>query len=89
MAPRAKVFPLAISMEPLGLLPLSLITGGLIVSVSGMLPIASVRAMPAFAAEHGIKPHIQKFPMTQHNVTEAMQKWGDGKMRYRGVLVVP
>ena len=59
------------------------------VTGSGLAPIASHRAMLAFAAKHGIKPQIEKFPMTQIGVTEAMQKLRDGKMRYRGVLVAP
>jgi D-arabinose 1-dehydrogenase-like Zn-dependent alcohol dehydrogenase len=76
-------------MEHLKLSPLSLIAGGPITSGPCMLRIASVRAMPAFAAKHDIKPQIEKFPMTQNGITEAMQKRRDGKMRYRGVLVVP
>jgi len=44
--------------------------------------------MLKFAATHNIKPQIETFPMTQAGVTEAMQKLRDGKMRYRGVLVV-
>jgi len=43
--------------------------------------------MLAFAAKHGIKPQIERFPMTHDGVTEAMQKLREGKMRYRGVLV--
>jgi D-arabinose 1-dehydrogenase-like Zn-dependent alcohol dehydrogenase len=76
-------------MESLNFSPLSLIAGGLTVIGYGLAPTASVRAMLAFAAKHGIKPQIEKFPMTQDGVTEAMQKLRDGKMRYRGVLVAP
>jgi D-arabinose 1-dehydrogenase-like Zn-dependent alcohol dehydrogenase len=76
-------------MELLNFSPLSLIAGCLTVSGSGLAPTVSVRAMLAFAAKHGIKPQIEKFPMTQSGVTEAMQKLRDGKMRYRGVLVAP
>jgi D-arabinose 1-dehydrogenase-like Zn-dependent alcohol dehydrogenase len=43
--------------------------------------------MLAFAAKNGIKPQIEKFPMTQAGITEAMQKLRDGGMRYRGVLI--
>lgn len=54
---------------------------------SGLAPTASVLAMLAFAAKNGIKPQIEKFPMTQAGITEAMQKLRDGGMRYRGVLI--
>jgi D-arabinose 1-dehydrogenase-like Zn-dependent alcohol dehydrogenase len=74
-------------MEPLKLSPMSLIMSSLTVSGSALAPTASIRAMLAFAAKHGIKPQIEKFPLTQVGVTEAMQKLRDGKMRYRGVLV--
>jgi D-arabinose 1-dehydrogenase-like Zn-dependent alcohol dehydrogenase len=82
------VFPLTISPETLPFSPLTLIMGGLRVFGSGLAPVASARAMLEFAAKHGVKPQIEKFPMTQAGVTEAMQKLRDGKMRYRGVLVV-
>ncbi|KAJ9145040.1 NADP-dependent alcohol dehydrogenase [Pleurostoma richardsiae] len=89
LAPGAKVFPLTISTENLPLSPLALISRNLTVIGSGVAPTASLRAMLAFSAKHGVKPRIQKFPMTQAGVTEAMQKLRDGKMRYRGVLVAP
>jgi D-arabinose 1-dehydrogenase-like Zn-dependent alcohol dehydrogenase len=43
--------------------------------------------MLRFAAKHGVKPQIEKFPMTQAGITEAMEKLRNGKMRYRGVVV--
>jgi D-arabinose 1-dehydrogenase-like Zn-dependent alcohol dehydrogenase len=88
LARGAKVFPLTISMEPLKFSPLDLIAGSLTVSGSSLAPNASVRTMLDFAAKHGIKPQIEKFPMTQGGITEAMQKLRDGNMRYRGVLVL-
>lgn len=59
------------------------IVGTTTASVNGL------RDMLDFAAKNGVRPQIEKFPMTQKGVTEAMQKLRDGKMRYRGVLVVP
>jgi D-arabinose 1-dehydrogenase-like Zn-dependent alcohol dehydrogenase len=75
-------------MVALPLSPLSLLAGSLTVIGSGPAPTASVQAMLAFAAKNGIKPQIEKFPMTHAGVSEAMQKLRDGKVRYRGVLVV-
>ena len=74
-------------MEYLKVSPLSLLVGNLTVRGISAAPVASVRAMLTFAAKHGIKPQIERFPMTQDGVTEAMQKLREGKMRYRGVLV--
>lgn len=88
LANGAKIFPLTISTEDLSLSPLQLLSSSLRIIGSGLAPTASVQAMLAFAAKHGIKPQIEKFPMTQAGVTDAMQKLRVGEMRYRGVLVV-
>lgn len=45
--------------------------------------------MLEFAAAHGIKPQIEKFPLPQKGITEAMEHLKAGKMRYRGVVVRP
>jgi D-arabinose 1-dehydrogenase-like Zn-dependent alcohol dehydrogenase len=87
MAPGGKIFPLTISMENLPLSPLTLLMYGITVIGSGPAPTSSVQSMLEFAGKHGIKPQIEKFPLTQKGVVEAMQKLRDGKMRYRGVLV--
>lgn len=89
MAPGAKVFPLTISPESLQLSPLALIISRITVIGSGLGPAASVQDMLAFAAKNGVRPQIEKFPMTQAGIVEAMQRLRDGKMRYRGVLVAP
>ena len=44
-------------------------------------------AMMEFAAHHKIQPQIEKFPLTQKGVTDAMARLKEGKMRYRGVVV--
>lgn len=82
------MFPLTISTEALPLSPLALISGSISVIGASVAHTASTRIMLEFAAKHGVKPQIEKFPMTQAGVTDAMQKLRDGKMRYRGVLVV-
>jgi len=43
--------------------------------------------MLAFAALHKVKPIIQKFPLTADGVESSLKTLGEGKMRYRGVLV--
>ena len=88
LASGAKIVPLTISREPIGLSPLDLISdGGLQVLGTGTAPVVSLQAMLRFAAKHGVAPQIETFPLTLDGVNEAMQKLRDGKMRYRGVLV--
>ena len=86
--PGAQLYPLTVSNESLQLSPMSLILGRLRVIGSNVAPTASLRAMLKFSAKHGVKPQIEKFPLSQSGITEAIQKLRDGKMRYRGVLVV-
>jgi D-arabinose 1-dehydrogenase-like Zn-dependent alcohol dehydrogenase len=45
--------------------------------------------MLAFSAAHGVKPAIEKFPMSEEGLAEALGKLNANKMRYRGVLVAP
>jgi D-arabinose 1-dehydrogenase-like Zn-dependent alcohol dehydrogenase len=87
MAPGGTIYPLGVSEGnlvmpyiPLVLTPLRI--QGSLVSARGIH-----REMLEFAAFHGIKPIIQKFPMTVEGIEEAFGKLDDGSMRYRGVLV--
>jgi D-arabinose 1-dehydrogenase-like Zn-dependent alcohol dehydrogenase len=63
-------------------------TGAKIVG-SGVASPGTQKAMLEFAAKKGIKPQVEKFPLTKEGVVDAMAKLRDGKMRYRGVLVAP
>ena len=40
-----------------------------------------------FAVDHGVKPTIMRFPMTERGIEEAVAKLQQGKIRYRAVLV--
>lgn len=40
-----------------------------------------------FAAAHGIKPIVERFPMTKEGVEEGMAKLAEGTVRYKAVLV--
>lgn len=66
---------------------MTLIIGNFTVVGSGVARTASLRAMLEFAAKHGVRPQIEKFPLTHTGVIDALQRLRDGKMRYRGVLV--
>jgi D-arabinose 1-dehydrogenase-like Zn-dependent alcohol dehydrogenase len=88
LAPFAKIFPLTISFDNMPIPVLPFVMYGYSVIGSGGAHPHSIKAMLRFCAEHDIKPVIEKFPMTQKGVVDAMKKLEDGKMRYRGVLVV-
>jgi D-arabinose 1-dehydrogenase-like Zn-dependent alcohol dehydrogenase len=51
-------------------------------------PKKAYEEMLAFVALHGVKPIIEKFPMTLEGVRESMRRVEEGTMRYRGVLCV-
>ncbi|KAJ2778317.1 hypothetical protein H4R18_004680 [Coemansia javaensis] len=59
------------------------------VSLSGSLVggVKTLRKTLDFAAEHGIKPIIERFPMDQ--VNEALARVDSGRIRYRAVLENP
>ena len=71
---------------PVPVLPL-VIYGYSVIGSGGAQP-QSIQAMLKFCAAHDIKPATQKFPMTQKGVVDAMKQLREGKMRYKGVLVV-
>jgi D-arabinose 1-dehydrogenase-like Zn-dependent alcohol dehydrogenase len=45
-----------------------------------------VDVMLNFAADKGVKPIVEEFPMTEDGVKAAVGKLVSGKIRYRGVL---
>lgn len=84
----AAIYPLSISFAPLSVPYMGLQSGGLRLQGSQIAPRHSHIQMLNFAARHGIKPMTEEFPLTQKGIVDALQKLKDGKMRYRGVLVV-
>jgi D-arabinose 1-dehydrogenase-like Zn-dependent alcohol dehydrogenase len=58
------------------------------ISIHAMLTATAeqVDVMLNFAAEKGVKPIIEEFPMTEDGVKVAVGKLVSGKIRYRGVL---
>lgn len=43
--------------------------------------------MLEFAALHKIEPIIEKFPLSEQGINEAMDKLNEGNIRYRGVFM--
>jgi D-arabinose 1-dehydrogenase-like Zn-dependent alcohol dehydrogenase len=88
MAADGTIYPLTISFgaDPIPLLPL--ITHGSRIQGSAGASRGELRKMLQFCVQHDIKPTIQTWPLNVEGVTEAMKTLREGKMRYRGVLVV-
>ncbi|KAE8445325.1 hypothetical protein EG329_013563 [Mollisiaceae sp. DMI_Dod_QoI] len=88
MAPGGTLYPLTVSGDDLKIPYMPILVGELKVQGSLVAARQVHRDMLAFAAHHQIRPIIQKFPMTVEGIEESMKILEDGKMRYRGVLVV-
>ncbi|KAI1780556.1 GroES-like protein [Hypoxylon cercidicola] len=88
MAPRSTIYPLSVSESQLEVPYLPLIFQG--IGVQGSLVASRIqhRRMLEFAALHGVKPIVERFPMTEEGIGQAMQKLEEGKMYYRAVLIV-
>lgn len=87
MASSGVIYPLSVSQDDLKVPYMPLIANGLRIQGSLIAPRAIHNRMLEFAAFHGIKPMIQKFPLDVDGITEAMRKLNEGDIRYRGVLV--
>ncbi|KAJ6625776.1 chaperonin 10-like protein [Mycena sp. CBHHK59/15] len=88
MQPEGTIYPLTVSSGDLAIPVIPVVAQGLTVQGSSVASRAVHKKMLEFAARHGIRPIIERFPMTKSGVEEGMAKLRDGKMRYRGVLVV-
>lgn len=58
-------------------------------SIQGSLPATrgSQREMLQFAAHHHVKPIVMTFSVSHKAIEKAMTTLGEGKMRYRAILV--
>lgn len=88
MNPRGSIYPLSVSQDDLKVPYMALLTSGLRVQGSVVGSKQIHKDMLAFAAAQGIKPIIETFPLNEQGIHEAFDKLENGKMRYRGVLVV-
>lgn len=88
LAPLASVYPLTVTDFSTNLeIPFMpfLLTGRRFIG-STVPPKLVYEQMLEFAAIRGVKPIIEKFPMTREGVVNSLKKLEDGNMRYRGVL---
>lgn len=90
LAPRATLVPLTIAPPPadIAIPQMAMVMSGLRIQGSLVAPRESIRACLAFAAEHGVRPRVQEWPMSRLGIGEAFKALQDGEMRYRGVLKV-
>ncbi|XXG97638.1 hypothetical protein Hte_003945 [Hypoxylon texense] len=88
MASRSTIYPLSVSAGRLGVPYAPLVFHGIAVQGSLVASRIQHRKMLDFAAVHGIKPIIERFPMTEEGIGEAMKRLEEGKVYYRAVLMV-
>jgi D-arabinose 1-dehydrogenase-like Zn-dependent alcohol dehydrogenase len=88
LAPEATIYPLTVDSGNLEFPYMPLIMNGWRLQGSMVAARQIHKEMLEFAVHHGIKPITQTFPMSKEGVEEAFKILEDGKMRYRGVLVV-
>ncbi|CAG8971914.1 hypothetical protein HYALB_00007830 [Hymenoscyphus albidus] len=89
LAPRATIFPLTIGPGNIALPAMPVLLNGVTIQGSAAASRKVHLHMLAFAAQHGVKPMIQRFSMNKEGIEDAFIALKEGKMRYRGVLVVP
>lgn len=87
LAPGATIHPLSVDEGNFAIPYMSLLLSGLTIQGSVVASRYIHNRMLEFAALHKISPIVEKFPMNEKSVNEAMDKLNDGNVRYRGVFV--
>ncbi|KAH7884367.1 NADP-dependent alcohol dehydrogenase [Phlebopus sp. FC_14] len=87
MVARGTVFPLSVSASDLVVPYMPFLVQGIRIQGSICPSRGTHTAMLRFAAQHGIRPITQEFPLTVEGIEEAMSKLDKGLVRYRAVLV--
>jgi D-arabinose 1-dehydrogenase-like Zn-dependent alcohol dehydrogenase len=88
MAPNSTVYPLSVVPgENLSIPYMPVMLSGISVSGSLVATRHVHRDMLAFAALHGIRPIVEKFPMTEEGIKSAMDRLDKGQVQYRAVLI--
>ncbi|KAJ7079501.1 NADP-dependent alcohol dehydrogenase [Mycena crocata] len=88
MKPTGRIYPLTFVDNDLVLPAMQVLSRGLCIQGSALARRRAITKMLDFAALHNIKPIIERFPVTKNGVEEGMAKLREGRMRYRGVLLV-
>ncbi len=86
LASGASIHPLSVADGDFQIPYMPLLLNGLTVQGSVVASRHIQREMLQFAAQHGIKPVVETFPMTEAGLREAMDKLDAGKVNFRAVL---
>lgn len=87
LAPGATIHPLSVDSGNFSMPYMPLLAQGLTIQGSVVASRFVHKRMLEFAALHKIEPIVEKFPMNEKSINEAMDKLAAGNMRYRGVFV--
>lgn len=86
-APGATIHPLSVDEGNFAIPYMPLLANGLTVQGSIVASRYIHNRMLDFAALHNISPIVEKSPMTEEGINEAMDKLDQGNVRYRGVFI--
>jgi D-arabinose 1-dehydrogenase-like Zn-dependent alcohol dehydrogenase len=87
MASKSTIYPLSVASSNLQIPYMPLILQGIAIQGSLVATRAVHRAMLRFAALHNVQPIIERFPMSEAGIKEAMDKLEEGRVFYRAVLI--
>lgn len=87
MAPNSAIYPLAVDFNPSKIVLFQLVMKGIKIQGSVVVSTTEMRKMLKFCALHKIAPQIEKFPLSETGMTDAMARLIEGNVRYRAVLV--
>ncbi|KAK9449659.1 NADP-dependent alcohol dehydrogenase C 2 [Limtongia smithiae] len=82
------IYVLTVSFGTTPVPMLTLLANGIKIQGSSGASRSEIIKMLDFAARHKVFPKIMTYPLTKGGATEAMSTLRQGKMRYRGVLVM-
>lgn len=86
-APGATIHPLSLDDGDFAIPYMSLLLQGLTIQGSVVASRYIHNRMLQFAALHKISPILEKYPMNEKSINEAMDKLNEGNVRYRGVFI--
>jgi D-arabinose 1-dehydrogenase-like Zn-dependent alcohol dehydrogenase len=87
MSMRSSIYPLSVSEGDLSLPYMPILIKGINIQGSLVANKGQHRQMLDFAALHNIRPMIEKFPMSEEGLKNAMDKLEKGDIYYRAVLL--
>lgn len=86
MAYRSKIYPLSVSSGNFEIPYMPLIINGISVVGSMVASRPVHRKMLEFAADHGVRPQVEIFEMTEDGIRKAVERLESGELHFRAVL---